>query len=96
MFNCNYHITSSNFTLRYPCCKVYDPLRHGFSRNSNSATSCEDPFQLETNSASISSSKKLTTFWRNGASVIEHTFSENKDKYKADYYFESKPSFTLF
>ena len=36
--------------------------------NSNSATSCEDPFQLETNSASIASSKKLTTFWRNGES----------------------------
>ena len=35
---------------------------------SNSATSLEDPFQLETNSASIASSKKLTTFWRNGES----------------------------
>ena len=29
-------------------------------------------------------------------SVIEHTFSENKDKDKAGYYFESKSSFTLF
>jgi len=28
--------------------------------------------------------------------VIEHTFSENKDKGKAGYYFESKSSFTLF
>jgi hypothetical protein len=30
--------------------------------NSNSTTSYEDPSQLETNSASIYSSKKLTTF----------------------------------
>jgi hypothetical protein len=30
--------------------------------DSNSATSYEDPFKLETNSASIPSSKKLTTF----------------------------------
>ena len=28
--------------------------------------------------------------------VIGHTFSENKDKDKAGYYFESKSSFTLF
>jgi hypothetical protein len=39
--------------------------------NSNSTTSCEDPSQLETNSASIYSSKKLTTFWRNGVSNIK-------------------------
>ena len=29
-------------------------------------------------------------------SVIGHTFSENKDKGKAGYYFEFKSSFTLF
>ena len=29
-------------------------------------------------------------------SVIEHTFSENKDKDKAGYYFESNSFFTLF
>ena len=29
-------------------------------------------------------------------SVIGHTFSENKNKDRVDYYFESKSSFTLF
>jgi hypothetical protein len=29
-------------------------------------------------------------------SVVGHTFSENKNKYRVDYYFESKLSFTLF
>ena len=29
-------------------------------------------------------------------SVIEHTFSENKDKDKVGYYFESNSFFTLF
>ena len=34
----------------------------------SSDTSCVEPVQSDTNSKSISSSKKLTTFWRNGAS----------------------------
>ena len=73
--------------------------------NSNSTTSYEDPSQLETNSASIYSSKKLTTFWRNGASNTRvsgpdiskvNGDSVLKKSIKIIYYFESKSSFVLF
>ena len=74
MFNCNYHITvvilsSDTHVARFTTHLGTDSPGITIS-DSSSATSCEDPFQLETNCVSIPSSKKLTTFWRNGASNV--------------------------